>query len=139
MSNRVYLLIAAAFLIGAPLVVNVVSSALPGAQQTAQAAATQPDAPEAPDPEAPEAPQPIAQAPQLEPASAEPLFDAAPSMDTQGIDPGTAGQSVEAPVPAHSPTQALRAAVADDPVAPRPAPPPPPPPPPPDIAASALR
>lgn len=84
MSNRVYLLIALAFVIGGPLVVSFISDVLPPAGQQVEqeiettAAETSEPSPEEHIPPAPHAEEQL-------PSSSEPAFDAAPSLDTDAI------------------------------------------------------
>ena len=86
MPNRVYLLIALAFVIGGPIIVSFISNVLPPpAQQRNEEIEEAPaEAPE-PEPAAEEhvstPPPPLDQLPSL----SEPAFDAAPSLDTDAI------------------------------------------------------
>lgn len=86
MPNRVYLLIALAFVIGGPIVVSFISNVLPPpAQHREQEIEEVPAEVSEPEP-APEEhvsapPPPVDQLPSL----SEPAFDAAPSLDTDAI------------------------------------------------------
>jgi hypothetical protein len=88
MPNRVYLLIALAFMIGGPLAVYFISGALPPPRhevseaETAPVAAA-PTAKVAPEP-MPEPPPPPSSPDEL-PLSVEPAFDPVPSLDTDAF------------------------------------------------------
>lgn len=110
MSMRVYLVVAGAILVGAPLVVNVISGALPVAEQAAQAPAPSEIVKTAPTP----APAQQASLPDSaysgEPTDAAPAVDAAPSLDAQGFTPATAsGETPSAPPMAQQPARATEA------------------------------
>ena len=122
MSNRIYILIALAILIASPIIVNVVSSALPPPSNTSEApenVSAQDGSDEPQQEQEAEAP-PL---PQGEVGSTEPVFDVQPSMDTSGIAPaplaGEAG-SESSPPPAAPEPETIPAPDQD-------APPPPPP------------
>lgn len=101
MSKRVYQIVAVATLVGAPIVVQVLSAAVPGAQQAVEAARHDDRAVEPSPPSDPVTPPPSAPPAQMAQGVAEPLFDAKPSMDAQGIAPAAslAGSEGEAPPP----------------------------------------
>ena len=132
MSNRIYILIALAILIASPIIVTVVSNALPPPSNMSEAPANVSAQDEVDDPQPEdeaEAPPP----PQGEVGSTEPVFDVQPSMDTSGIAP--------APLAGEAGSESRRPADVSEPE-PIPAPDqnsPPPPPPKPEIPASMNR
>lgn len=85
MSNRIYILIALAILIASPIIVNVVSTALPppSATHASEEVGLQDVADEPREQAQDESPPP----PEVEAGSTEPAFDVQPSMDTAGIAP----------------------------------------------------
>ena len=132
MSNRVYILIAIVILIASPIIVNMLSTALPppGSASNAGNTMSAQDEPEQADEEPQvDAPPP----PEGEIGSTEPVFDVQPSMDTSGITPAPiAGEpdSQSSPPPAsEAPREPETIAAPDQEAAP-------PPPPRPEIPAS---
>ena len=131
MSNRIYILIALAILIASPIIVNVVSSALPSSNASeAPENFSAPDGSGEPqqDEEA-EAPPP----PQGEVGSTEPVFDVQPSMDTSGITPAPLADEAGSESSPPSVAPEAKTIPAPDQDAP------PPPPPKPEIPASMNR
>lgn len=102
MPNRIYQIIALAILIGAPILVNMISNALPGVQQAAEAAAQnsteEPAVASTQDEPAP-APPPAAAPPARIASGADAVVDVTPAFDAQGIAPLAASGDTVAPRP----------------------------------------
>jgi hypothetical protein len=110
MYNRVYLIIAGAILIGAPILVNMVSNFVPveDQDQPSQAAQAPVPSPAAAAPPVAAPPPPPAETSDLQsPLSADPAINAEPAFDAQGIAPeiitaeGLAGEEPPPPVAEH--------------------------------------
>ncbi|MBU0557027.1 MAG: hypothetical protein KKD64_00135 [Alphaproteobacteria bacterium] len=85
MPNRIYLLVALAFIIGAPLIVTTISDALPTSNSAETTAEVQTDTPAPTEVAAePEATPPV-ETVEMEPGSTEPLFDASPAVDVDAL------------------------------------------------------
>lgn|GEM_PF-2300318 len=115
MSHRVYLLIALAFVIGGPLLVTIISDALP-APEAAESATMETG--ENPSPMLPRVEETETMAePIPQPAgSTDPLFDAAPTMEAQGLDiqDPTASAPVTAVAPSPAPAPAPEPPIEDE-------------------------
>lgn len=102
MSNRIYILIAVAILIVSPIIVNMLSTALPPPASASNASETI-TSPDVSEPAQEEAQAQTPPPPEGEVGSTEPVFDVAPSMDPSGIAPapiaGESGSESEAPPP----------------------------------------
>lgn len=94
MSKRVYQVTALAILIGAPILVNLISNALPGLPHAA--AETRPEAPATPPSATPPTPLPM---PEPGGPSADAVIDATPALDAEGIAPDAVSNDVVPPAP----------------------------------------
>jgi len=104
MSNRVYKYIALAILIGAPIIVQILTSVLPAAPRAAEAS----NAAVTGETEVAEAaPRPAPRPMQQTAPSGAALVDSAPTLDTAGIAPTAIGgpEEAEAPAPPPPPAQ----------------------------------
>lgn len=104
MSNRIYKFIALGILVVAPIIAQILSTALPVAQQPVEATTTTaPPETASAEAAAPPIPQP---APPQQAPSSDALVDAAPTLNPQGIDPAAAiGQEFAAASPPASEQQ----------------------------------
>jgi hypothetical protein len=124
MSNRIYQIVAIATLVGAPIVVHVISNALPDATRAARGDGedAQPSPQDAPTQTAAVAAAPQTQLQPLQeipPPSTDPVVEAAPSLDTQGISPEAPGFASDTPPPP-MPPRPVHKPVTDDDVGPPP-------------------
>ncbi len=104
MSTRIYQVTALAILIGAPIVVNLISNTLPGASHAAPASPEiRAEAPVAQAPETPPPPPPVATPPQ---SSADAVIDVTPAFDAHGISPDAISGETVAPASSIVPADA---------------------------------